>query len=85
MQKTLLFERKFNGETYKFYFNQGVGIFGIYSEYISVETPKNDFGYSDTILFNHGNAYTINRYLPKWILNSITNAIIKKGYYDYIK
>ena len=40
MEKILLFTRKFNGETYKFYMNKGVGCFGVYSEYVSVEMPK---------------------------------------------
>ena len=85
MQKILLFKRKFNGETYKFYINKGIGVFGVYSEYVSVETPENDFGYSDTVLFNNGKAYTLHRYLPKWILNSITKVLIKNGYSNFIK
>lgn len=85
MEKILLFTRKFNGETYKFFMNKGIGCFGIYSEYISVETPENDFGYSDTVLFNNGNAYTLYRYLQNWILKAITEALIKKGYVKYIQ
>ena len=85
MEKILLFTRKFNKEEYKFYMNKGVGCLGIYSEYISVETPKNDFGYTDTVLFNHGTPYTLNRYLQKWILKAITEVLIKKGYNDYMQ
>ena len=85
MEKTLLFTRKFNGETYKFYMNKGVGCFGIYSEYVSVETPINAFGYTDTVLFSNGKAYTLNRYLQNWILKAITETLIKKGYADYIQ
>ena len=85
MEKTLLFTRKFNGETYKFYMNKGVGCFGIYSEYVSVETPENDFGYTDTVLFNHEKAYTLNRYLQNWILKAITEALIKRGYAAYMQ
>ena len=85
MEKTLLFTRKFNGETYKFYMNKGVGCFGIYSEYVSVETPENDFGYTDTVLFKHEKAYTLNRYLQNWILKAITEALIKKGYAVYMQ
>ena len=84
MEKILLFTRKFKGETYKFYMNKGVGCFGMYSEYVSVETPKNDFGYSDTVLFNKGKAYTLNRYLQNWILKAITDILIKKGYTLYM-
>ena len=36
MEKKLLFSRKFNGETYKFYLNKGIGCLGIYSEYVSL-------------------------------------------------
>ena len=87
MEKALLFKRKFNGETYEFYMNKGVGCFGIYSEYVSVETPKNDFGYNDTVLFSQGKGHTMNRYLQNWILKAITDILIKKGErresYDY--
>ena len=85
MEKTLLFTRKFKGETYNFYMNKGVGCFGMYSEYVSVETPKNDFGYTDTILFNQGKPYTLNRYLPKWILKEIVDTLVKKGYIPYMQ
>jgi hypothetical protein len=85
MEKTLLFTRKFNGETYKFYMNKGVGCLGIYSEYVSVETPENIFGYTDTVLFSRGMAYTLHRYLQNWILNAITKALIKKGYEAYMQ
>lgn len=84
METILLFTRKYNKETYKFYLNKGVGCFGIYSEYISVETPENCLGYKDIILFNKGKAYTLNRYIPNWILKKITETIVKKGYSDYI-
>ena len=66
MEKTLLFKRKFNGETYKFYMNKGVGCFGIYSEYVSVETPENDFGYTDT---EWGASETL--YLVLWVENGV--------------
>lgn len=80
MNKTLLFTRRFNKETYKFYHNSGVGCLGIYSEYYSVETPENCFGYNDTILFNHGEPYTLHRYLAPWIKQACKKALIKKGY-----
>ena len=85
MEKNLLFTKKYNKETYKFYLNKGIGCFGIYSEYISVETPENCLGYSDTVLFNHGTPYTLNRYLQPWIMRKITDTIVKNGYGDYIE
>ena len=85
MEKALLFIRKFNGETYKFFLNKGIGCLGIYSEYVSVETPENCFGYTDTVLFNHGKAYTLHRYLQNWILKAITETLVKKGYSAYMQ
>ena len=85
MEKALLFTRKFNGETYKFFLNKGIGCLGIYSEYVSVETPENCFGYTDTVLFNHGKAYTLHRYLQNWILKAITETLVKKGYSAYMQ
>ena len=85
MIKELLFTRKYNKKTYSFYLNKGVGVFGIYSEYISVTTPENALGYTDTILFNStGKPYTLNKYLQPWILKAVTDAIIKNGYSKYI-
>lgn len=84
MSKELLFTRKINGETYKFFMNKGIGCFGIYSEYVSVETPENDFGYPDIVLFNHGKAYTQHRYLQKWIMKKITDTLISHGYAAYM-
>ena len=85
MEKTLLFTRKFKGEIYKFYMNKGIGSFGIYSEYVSVETSANSFGYSDIVLFNHEKPYTLYRYLQNWILKAITETLIKKGYANYMQ
>ena len=85
MEKIFLFARKYNKETYNFYLNKGVGCFGIYSEYISVETPENCLGYNDTVLFNHGMPYTLNRYLQPWILRKITETIVKAGYSENIE
>lgn len=84
MTKELLFTRKFNKETYKFFLNKGIGCFGIYSEYVSVETPENSFGYTDTILFNHGIPYTLNQYLQPWIMRAATAILLKKGYAAYM-
>jgi hypothetical protein len=54
------------------------GVCGIELEpYVSVETPENSFGYSDTVLLNHGKAYTLHRYLPLWILKKIEKKMIE--------
>lgn len=77
MKKTLLKTRKFNGEEYKFFLNEPEftgekGICGIeIIPYIEIETPKNCFGYNDTVLFNNGIPYTLNRYLQPWILKQL--------------
>lgn len=74
--KKLLFIRKFNRETYKFYENSYP-----HGNYYSVETPENSFGYPDTVLFTSaGKAYTQWRYLPSWILQAIEKAFVKRGY-----
>lgn len=77
MKTTLVCTRKYNKEDYKFYLHEPdyvgeKGICGIeVTPYVSVETPENGFGYSDTVLMNNGQAYTIHRYLPFWILKKI--------------
>lgn len=85
MDRELLFTRKYNKEEYKFYLIKGIGVFGIYSEYIEVETPENCFGYPDYVRFNHGNPYTSWRYLQPWIMRKITEALVKKGYECYMQ
>ena len=80
MKDILLFTRRFQGETYTFYHHAGVGCLGLYTEYFSVETPENCFGYSDTILFNNGEPYTLYRRLPNWILRECKKALEKRGY-----
>jgi hypothetical protein len=86
MNKTLLFTRKYNKETYSFYLNSPsyageVGILGIeITPYISCITPDNGFGYTDTVLLNtniSGDkvAYTLNRGLTPWILKKIEKII----------
>ena len=77
MKTTLVCTRRYNKEDYKFYLHEPdyvgeKGICGIeVTPYVSVETPENGFGYSDTVLMNNGQAYTIRRYLPFWILKKI--------------
>ena len=64
MKTTLVCTRKYNKEEYKFFLNEPdyageLGVCGIEIEpYVSVETPENGFGYSDTVLMNNGKAYT---------------------------
>ena len=83
MKTTLICTRKFNKEEYKFYLNEPEyigerGVCGIEIEpYVSVETPENCFGYSDTVLINNGMAYTLHRYLQKWILKKIEKKMIQ--------
>ena len=82
MKTTLHSTRKYAGEEYKFFINEPeyageVGICGIEIEpYVSVETPENCFGYSDTVLLNKGKAYTLNRYLPRWILKKVEQKML---------
>ena len=77
MKTTYLFSKIYNKEEYKFFLNEPEyegerGVCGIEIEpYMSVETPENGFGYSDTILMNNDKAYTLYRYLAPWILKKI--------------
>jgi len=77
MKTTLIYTRKYNKEEYKFYLNEPdyvgeKGILGIEIQpYISVTTPENCFGYSDTVLMGNDKAYTLYRYLAPWILKKI--------------
>ena len=90
MKTTLICTRKFNKEEYKFYLNEPEyvgerGVCGIeITPYLSVTTPENCFGYTDTILFtSDGRAYTLNRYLQPWILRRIENKM-RELYSKYI-
>lgn len=90
MKTTLVCTRKYDKEEYKFYLNEPdyageKGCCGIeITPYVSVETPENGFGYTDTVLMQHGEAYSLYRYLPKWILKKISEKMIKimEGYYE---
>lgn len=83
MLTILICTRKYNKEEYKFYLNEPSyvgekGVCGIELEpYVSVETPENGLGYSDTVLLNNGKAYTLHRYLPLWILKKIEKKMIE--------
>lgn len=82
MKTTLVCTRKYNKEEYRFFLNEPeyvgeLGCCGIEIEpYISVETPVNTFGYTDTVLLNRGKAYTLERYLPLWILKKIEQKML---------
>ena len=84
MLKELVFTRKHRGEVYKFYivrpeFEGEVGCLGIKVDpYVMVETPENDFGYTDTILLsNHTRtAYTLHRYLQPNVLKAIEKQML---------
>lgn len=82
----LLFTRKYNKEEYRFFKKTMISwIDGKPKTYLSIETPKNCFGYNDYVHFNStGEPYTLYRYLQPWILKKIKNAVIKAGYEKYI-
>ena len=90
MKTTLICTRKYNKEEYKFYLNEPeytgeIGLLGLPIEpYVYVETPENGFGYSDTVLIRNGEAYTLHRYLPRWILKKIEKKMIEiiEVYYE---
>lgn len=90
MKTTLVCTRKYNKEEYKFYLNEPEyegerGVCGLkIAPYVSVETPENCFGYSDTILLNGRVAYSLYRYFPKWILNRVSKKMqeIMEVYYE---
>ena len=77
MKTTLVCTRKYNKEEYKFYLNEPEyvgekGVLGIeITPYVSVVTPENGFGYSDTVLMSNNIPYTLHRYLQPWILRKI--------------
>lgn len=80
MKKFYLFSRRFQGEAYKFY--KCCDTFqSMPCTWYTVETPKNAFGYSDTILINGDQApYTLWRYCPPWILRECKKALVRRGY-----
>lgn len=78
MLTMLVKTRKFNKEVYEVYLHQPefegeLGCLGIeIDSHVSVKTPKNDFGYSDIVLFDkYGNGYTSHRYLQPWIIREL--------------
>ena len=90
MKTTLVCTKKYNKEEYKFFLNEPEyagekGVCGIEIEpYVSVETPENGFGYTDTVLMYKWGADTIYRHLPKWILKKIEEKMIQimEAYYE---
>ena len=85
MKTTLHSIRKYAGEEYKFFINEPeyvgeTGILGIeITPYISVETPDNGFGYTDTVLMDSRTktVYTLNRYLQPWIKKKIKEHMLR--------
>lgn len=85
MKTTLHSIRKYAGEEYKFFINEPEyagekGILGIeITPYISVETPDNGLGYTDTVLMdmNSKTVYTLHRYLQPWIKKRIKDRMLK--------
>lgn len=81
----LLFTRKYNKEEYRFFLKTMISwTSGEPKKYISVETPKNCFGYNDYVHFSNGKPYTFYRYLQPWILKKIKEVVVKAGYEEYI-
>lgn len=80
MKTEIVATRKINGEVYTFYLNTPeypgeTGCCGIEIQpYISIKTPENCFGYPDTVLFNYGKAYTLERYLAPYIKRQLTKT-----------
>lgn len=79
MKKTIFKTRKFNGEKYTFYlhtpeYEGETGCAGVeITPYITVETPENSFGYSDTFFYHHihKSGYYAYRYHAPWITKKI--------------
>ena len=65
--------RKYAGKEYHYHINiPGYGV----KPHISCVTPENAFGYPDIVLLSEENkAYTLYRYLPKWILKKIEKKL----------
>ena len=85
MKTTVFKTRKFDGETYTFYlhtpeFKGEKGCIGIELQpYITVETPENCFGYTDTFFYDHNrkSGYYSWRQHPRWITNKIIEVCNK--------
>ncbi len=68
--------RKFKGEEYFFKYNEGINRNNFEDSYITCQTPENCFGYPDTVLLSStGQAYTLWRHLPQWILKQIEKVM----------
>ena len=85
MQTTLFKTRKFDGGAYEFYlhepsFEGEKGVIGIeLTPYITVKTPENSFGYTDTFFYNHreNSGYYSWRYHPHWITKKLIEVCRK--------
>lgn len=82
MKTTLVCTKKYDKQEYKFFLCEPeyVGEKGVLNmelePYIWVETPANAFGYTDVVLLYRGRAYTLERYLPLWILKKIEQKML---------
>ena len=79
MKTTVFKTRKFNGEVYTFNlhtpsFDGEKGYLGIeLTPYITVDTPENAFGYTDTFIYSHkhkNGGYSWRNH-PNWITKKI--------------
>lgn len=79
MNTTIFKTRKFNGEVYTFYlhtpsYDGEQGCMNVEIQpYITVETPENAFGYTDTFFYDHmwKNGYYAWRHHPNWITKKL--------------
>ena len=82
MMSTIIATRKYNKESYNFIlhlpsFEGERGVCGIeLKPYITVETPENCLGYTDTFFYNDikNSGYYSHREHPQWITNKIINV-----------
>lgn len=82
MREITIARRKYQKETYTFILNlpeyKGeTGYVGIeIKPYISVETPENALGYTDTFLYNEqeNDGYFLHRKHPEWIKEKIIDT-----------
>lgn len=85
MKTTIFKTRKFDGETYKFNlhmpsYDGEKGVLGVeITPYITVTTPENSFGYTDTFFYSHkkNSGYYSWRYHPRWITKKIIEVCRK--------
>lgn len=82
MKEIVIATRKYQKETYTFIlslpeYRGETGCLGIeIKPYMSVETPKNAFGYTDTFLYDErtNSGYFLHRKHPAWIRKKIIDT-----------